>query len=200
MRGQPGSAEHDRRPPGIGEEHHGTGEPGHHLHQTAGDEVDGDVQRRAGHAPVELARHGQIGCELRVLEVADARLTHAGVGQPVVEPGGSSVAEIGAHRLVNGREHLEQDEHGADEGERAGERVAVLHRADEHTHCDGEHGRQRAAQYENGPPDESEKAIGFRQNAEELPLAAFTQTLPDHQSCATRRGGATSLQPPACSC
>ena len=91
--------------------------------------------------------------------MSHARRTHAGLGQPVVEPRGGPVAEVGADRLVNRREHLEQDEHGADEGERTGEAVAVLHGADEHAHRDGEHRRQHAAQDEHDPPGDGEQAV-----------------------------------------
>ena len=63
----------------------------------------------------------EVGGERRVLEVAHAGRAHAGVGQPVVEPGGGAVAEVGADRLVDRREHLEQDEDDADE-RRAGRR------------------------------------------------------------------------------
>ena len=67
-----------------------------------------------------------------VLEVAHARRTDARLGQPVVEPGRRAVAEVGAHRLVDRREHLQQDEHHADEGERTGQAAAFLHDRDSH--------------------------------------------------------------------
>ena len=64
-------------------------------------------------------------------------------------------------RLVDRREHLEQDEHDADEGERAGEAVAALHGADEHAHRDGEHRGQHAAQHEHDPPGDGEERSAF---------------------------------------
>ena len=69
---------------------------------------------------------------------------------------------------MNRRQHLQQDEDDADEGERAGEAVAALHRADEHAHRDGEDRRQHAAQHEHDPPGDREAAVGLRQDGEEL--------------------------------
>ena len=54
-----------------------------------------------GHAEVEVARDGEVAGELRVLEVPHARRAHAGLGEPVVEPGRGAVAEVGADRLVD---------------------------------------------------------------------------------------------------
>ena len=93
--------------------------------------------------------------------MAHARRAHARLGQPVVEPRRGAVAEVGADRLVDRREHLEQDEHDADERERAGEAVAALHRADEHAHRDREHRRQHAAQDEHDPPGDGERRSAF---------------------------------------
>ena len=45
--------------------------------------------------------------------------------KPVVEVRRGPAAEVGADREVQRREHLEQDEHDADRGERRGERVAA---------------------------------------------------------------------------
>ena len=50
--------------------------------------------------------------------MAHARRPHARLGQPVVEPGRRAVAEVGADRLVDRREHLQQDEDDADDRER----------------------------------------------------------------------------------
>ena len=54
-----------------------------------------------------------------IFEVAHPRRPHAGEGEPVVEPGGGPAAEIGADGLVDRRQHLERDEHGAHEDQRA---------------------------------------------------------------------------------
>ena len=154
-------------------------EPADHLDQAAGDEVHRDRQRRAGHPEIEVARHGEVARERRILEVAHARRAHARLGQPVVQPGGGAVAEVGADRLMNRRQDLEQDEHGAGEGERAAQAVAASHGADEHAHRDREDRRQHAAQDEHDPPRDRQGAIGPRQDAEELPLLAFGQ-ISDH--------------------
>ena len=76
----------------------------------------------------------------------DARL-----GEPVVEPGGGAIAEVGADGLVDRRQDLQQDEHDADDGQRAGQRLAALHRADERAHRDRERGRQDPAQQRARP-------------------------------------------------
>ena len=106
-----------------------------------------------------------------------ARRTHARLGQAVVEPRGGAVAEVGADRLMDRRQHLEQDEDRADQRERTGEPVAALHRADERAHRDGEDGGQHAAQHEHAPPGQRPAAVGLRQDREELPFVAFAQTV-----------------------
>jgi hypothetical protein len=65
---------------------------------------------------------------------------------------------------------LKQYEHRAHCYERGAERVAALHGAHERAHRDREQSRQQSAQPERGPPCDCEPAIGFQQNAEELPL------------------------------
>ena len=192
MRGQPGAAQDNRDPPGVREEHHGTREAAHHFDEPACDEVHRDAQRRTGHAEVEIARNGQVGGERRILEVRHPRRAHTGFGQPVVEPCGSSIAEIRADSLVNGSEHLEQAKHAADKGQRNGEIVAALHGAHEQTHRDGEHRREHAAENEHDPPGDGEKVVRLRQHAEELPLITLTQT-PQHQSpnCKRSKRGQT---------
>ena len=97
----------------------------------------------------------------------------AGQGEPVVEPCGGPISEVGAHRLMNRREHLEQNEGGADQGERAGEAVAALHGANEAPHRNREHGGQHAPQEKHDPPRSREADVGFCQNAEKLPFIAF---------------------------
>jgi len=99
-----------------------------HLDHAAGDEIHRDRQRRAGHSEVEVARDGEVAGELRILEVpmpAGAR----SLGELVVEPCGSAVAEVGAERLMNRTEHLKQHEDRAGKREPTGERTAALHGA-----------------------------------------------------------------------
>ena len=180
VRGQPRPAQDDRGPPRIREEHHRAGEPADQLDQAAGDEVHGDAQRRTGHAEVEITRDGQIAGERRVLEMSHARRPDARLGQPVVEPRGGAVAEIGAHGLVNRREHLEQDEHRADEGERTGEAGAVLDRA-RRAHPWRWRTPRAARLAERARPTRRRRAGDrLRQHAEELPLVALAQTLQHH--------------------
>ena len=110
-----------------------------------------------------------------ILEMAHARRPHAGLGQPVVQPRRGAIAEVGAERLVDRRQDLQQDEDDAGEGERAGQAVAALHRADEHARRDREDRRQHAAQDEHDPPAGGQQRVGLRQDAEELPLLARGQ-------------------------
>ena len=121
VRRQPRAREHDRRPPRISGEDHGGRDAADHLDHAGGDEIHGDRQRRAGHPEVEVARDGEVAGERRILEVPHARRAHAGLGEPVVEPGGGAVAEVGADRLMNRAEHLEQHEDRAGKRERTGE-------------------------------------------------------------------------------
>ena len=81
------------------------------------------AQRRAGDAEVEVARDGEVGGELGVLEVRDAGGAVRRGHQPVVEIRRGAAAEVGADREVQRREHLEEHEHDADRGERSGERA-----------------------------------------------------------------------------
>src|SRR5206468_8021589 len=90
------------------------------------DEIHGNRQRRAGHPEVEVARDGEVAGERRILEVPHARRAHAGLGEPIVKPCGSAVAEVGAYHLMNGAEHLKQHEDRAGKRERTG-------RSEEHT-------------------------------------------------------------------
>ena len=115
----------------------------------------------------------------RILEVPHARRADARLGQPVVEPGGGAIAEVGAERLVDRRQHLQQDEDDADKGEGPGRGVAALHGADEHAHRDAERRRQHAARDEHDPPRDREPSIGLRQHGEELPLLPVAQPLPE---------------------
>ena len=65
----------------------------------------------------------------------------AGGGELVVEPRGQNAAQIGANRLVQGREHLQEHEENAHQGQREGQRRAALHSADQHAH--GNHEERR---------------------------------------------------------
>ena len=172
MRRQPRAAEHDRRPPRVSGEHDGGREAADHLDQAARDEVHRDEQRRAGHAQVEISRDRKVVGELRILQVPHPRRADARFGQPVVKPGGRAVAEVGANCLMDRREHLEQHEDDADEGEPVGEAVAALHGRYEHAHGDSEDRGQHAAQHKDHPPYDREGAVRLRQHGEELPLVA----------------------------
>ena len=78
--------------------------------------------------------------------MAHAGRADAGGGELVVEPRGGPAAEVGADRLVQRRQDLEQHEHRADQRQRRGERIAALHGADQHAHGDREQRRQQSAQ------------------------------------------------------
>ena len=53
---------------------------------------------------------------------------YARLGQPIVEPCGRAVSEIGADHLMNRAEHLQQNENRADQHKRAGEGMPALAR------------------------------------------------------------------------
>ena len=104
---------------------------------------------------------------------ADARF-----GQPVVEPGGGAVAEVGADRLVDRREDLEQDEDDADEGERARRGARRAATAATSTpmamaKTAGSTPRRTSTTHHTIARD----AVGLRQHGEELPLVAGAQAL-----------------------
>jgi len=175
VRRQPRGAEHQRCPPRVREKHRGRRKAAEHLDQPAGDEIDGDRQRRAGHPEVEVARYREVAGELWILEVTHAWWPHAGLGKPIIKPCGGSVAQVSADCLVDRGEHLKEDEDDSHEGERAREALAALHRADEQTHRDREDRGQHAAKDENRPPNPGERAICLRQDAEKLPFVALAQ-------------------------
>ena len=149
--------------------------PASQLDQAAGDEVHRDRQRRAGHAQVEVAGRGQVAAEGRVLEVAHAGRPHAGLGEPVVQPGGGPVAQVGADRLVDRDQHLEQHEHHPDGGQRPGQVAPALDGADQRPGGDGEHRRQHPPAHQHHPPGDGQAGVGLEQGAEEAPLLAFAQ-------------------------
>ncbi len=180
VRGQPRARQHDRRPPRVADEDHGGGEPPDHGRHAVRDEVHGDRERGPGHAQVEVARDGEVAREGRILEMSHAGRAHAGLGEPVVEPGRGAVAEVRAHRLVDRAEHLEQDEHRPCEGERPPQRIATLHGADEHAHRDREGRGQDPSQQEGGPPGDGEGGVRLRQDGEEFPFVALGQPRGPH--------------------
>ena len=73
---------------------------------------------------------------------------------------------------MNGAEHLQQHKHAAGKRERPGERISVLHGADEHAHGDGKYGRQDPAQQQGNPPGGGEAGGGLGQGAKENPFLA----------------------------
>ncbi len=123
-----------------------------HFDHAAGDEIHRDRQRRTGHAKVEVARDREVAGECRVLQVAHARRSHAGLGEPVVQPGGRAVAEVGADGLMDRAEHLKKHEDHARNRQRTGQGTAALHGADQHTHGDRERRRQNPAEQKGRPP------------------------------------------------
>ena len=77
---------------------------------------------------------------------------HARLGQPVVQKRRRAIAEVVADRRLERRQHLQQDEHDADDGQRPGQAVAALDRRDEHAHRDREQRGQNAVQQHDRPP------------------------------------------------
>ena len=126
MRRQPRASEQNRRPPRVRRKYNSGRQAAHHLDQSAGDEVHRDEHGWAGHAQVEISGDRQVVGELRVFQVSHPRRPDTRLGQPVIEPGGRAVAQVGANRLVNRREHLEQNENDTDEREVVGEAVTAL--------------------------------------------------------------------------
>ncbi len=108
--------------------------------------------------------------------MADAWRVYAGVGEAVIEPCRGPIAEVGAERLVDRGEHLEQDEDDANGRQRRGETRVVLHRCNQHAHGNRKHRRQHAAKSEDRPPGQRERTVGLGQDGEELPLLAGTQS------------------------
>ncbi len=180
MRGEPGSDQQQRRPPGEGCQHQRRGQSAGHLHHPGRDEIHRDRKRRAGDAEVEVARHGEIGGEARVFEVPHARRAGAGGGQLIVEPGGRAASEVRADCVMEGRQHLQQHEHHAGHAQRLRQRIAALHRADQNAHGDGEYSREQPPQHQRGPPGERERAVCLRENAEKCPFFRRFETAKTH--------------------
>ncbi len=133
-------------------------------------------ERRPGHPQVKIAGHGEVTGQRRIFQMPDSWRAHAGLGQAVIEPCGGAVAEVGAHRLVNWVQHLEQHKNRAGKSQRPGERMALLHGADEHAHGNGKRRRQHPAQQQDGPPRRGETRVRLGQDGEELPFLAGTQS------------------------
>ncbi len=188
VRREPRPGQQRRCPPGVAEQHGRRRQAGEQLDQARGDEVHADRERRAGHAEVEVAGRGEVGGEVGILEVADAGRVDAGVGEPVVQPRGQPVAQVGPDRLVQRAEHLQRHEHQPHRHQRPCERVAALHRPDEHAHGDGEHGREHAPGHEHGPPQHGQRPVGAGQHREELPLLALSEST-DHRCHLSDCGG-----------
>ncbi len=169
-------AEENRRPPREAEQDDGRGDAADHRDQPARGEIHRRRERRPRHPEVEVARDGEVARQLRILEVSHARRTHAGLGQPIVEPGGRAVAEVGAGRRVQRPQHLQQHEQHAHQGERPGQAAALLHDGDEPAHRNREGRRQHAAEHEQHPPEDGQRRVRLRQHREELPLVALAQS------------------------
>ena len=176
VRAEPRPGQHEGRPPRVAEQDDRGGEPRDDQDEPRGDELDVDVHGRPGHSRVELPSHGQVGGELRVLEVPHPRRPHARFGQPVIEPGRHPAPEVGADRLVDRVEHLQEDEHHPDDRERRRQPLAPLHRPDEGPHGNGEPRRQQAAQEKDGPPGKRQPSVRPGQDGKELPLRPLTQS------------------------
>ncbi len=69
--------------------------------------------------------------------MSDAWGAHAGLGQAVIEPRGGAIAEVGAHRLVDRVQHLQQHKNRAGKGQRPGQSMSLLYGADQHAHGNG---------------------------------------------------------------
>ncbi len=174
---EPSAGKQQRRPPGVPRQDHGRCHPAGHLDQAGGDEVHGDRKRRPGHPQIEVAGHGQVAGQRRIFQMPNARRAHAGLGEPVVEPGGGAIAQVGAECLMNGAEHLQEHKDRARKGQRPGQRMALLHRAHQHAHGNGEGRRQDAAQQQHRPPASRQTRIRLGQHGEKLPFLARRQRL-----------------------
>ncbi len=100
----------------------------------------------------------------------------AGFGQPIVEPAGRAIAQVGAQRLMDRREDLQQHKNNADKREPRDLTFAVLDGRNEDPHGDREHCGQHAPQHEHDPPHNGQGPVRLRQYGEELPPIAGTQT------------------------
>src|SRR5215475_1469694 len=134
MRRQPRAREDERRPPRVAEQHDRAGQSAEHRDETIRDEVHRNGQRRALHAQVEISSGDHVGRQASVLEMTDAGRIDASVGEPIIQPGRSAIAEVLTHRLMYRRQHLHGHEHESDEAERHGKRMTAGDRGDELAH------------------------------------------------------------------
>jgi hypothetical protein len=170
VRRQPRAPQDDRRPPREAGKNSGEREAAEGAHEAAGDEVERDVEGRTGHREVEVAGDREVAGQPLILEMAHPRRADAGVGQLVIQPRRSAVAEVVADGKVHRRQHLLHDEQRADEPEQVAEGRPALNARHQPSHRHGKHGRQHTTQDEEHPPRRSQADVGLRQHAEELPL------------------------------
>jgi hypothetical protein len=93
---------------------------------------------------------------------------------------------------MNGAEHLKQHEDRAGKGQRTRQGIAALHSRDQHAHRDRERRRQNPSQQEGDPPSGGEARRRLRQDAEENPFLALSQT-PEHGGILPQHGHALPL-------
>ena len=185
---RPRARQHQRRPPRVAGEDRRGGDAAGHLDHAVGNKIHRDRERRPGHPQVEIAGHGEVTGQGRILQVPDAWRAHAGLGEPVVEPCGGAVAEVSAHCLVDRAEHLEQHKNRARKRQRAAQRMALLHGPDEHAHGNRERRRQHPAQQQDGPPGRSETRVRLGQDGEELPFLAGSHAFEHDRILSQSRG------------
>ena len=172
VRRQPRAGEHDRRPPGVARR--GSRRDAmppiistmplamKSMEIESGGPV---IPRSKSRATVRSL------VSVGIFEVPHARRTHAGLGEPVVEPGGGAIAEVGADRLMNRAEHLQQDE------DRAGKRERTC-RADRRA---ARRRRARPSRWRT-PPAGSLAAGGPSTKRRRGRVAAFGRTLKNFHS------------------
>jgi len=111
--------------------------------------------------PGTVARNREIAGEGRIFEMTHSRRSDACLGESVVEPGAHAAAEVGAERLMDGREHLHENEGSTQKCERSAQPLAALHRVDQQPGGDDERRRKHPAQDQHGPPAGREGRVGF---------------------------------------
>ena len=124
---------------------------------------------------VELAGDGQVAGELQVFEVPHAGRPDAGLDEAVVEPGRDAAAQVGADRLVDRSQHLQEHEDDAHDGEgrrQVDRRAAPRPRA---RPWPRRARRTRCPRRQDGPPGDGQRAVRSGQDREELPLLAVAQ-------------------------
>ena len=94
------------------------------VDKAAGDEIHGDVERRAHHAEVEVAGHRQVGGQFAAFQMGDAWRCHAYGDEPVVQVGRHPPAEVRRHHLMERLGDQQQGERHADHDQWTGKRRA----------------------------------------------------------------------------